>query len=106
MMGLSSSMFDMNQKQLKYAMYVYNRPSFGEWHKWFAWYPVRIVQFHRVELTSFGVGEYFLKHYKWVWLKEVARRKVIDELDRPGNEGAGSKIYYEYTTMMELLSGH
>jgi hypothetical protein len=100
MMGLS----DNRDSKLKYAMRVYNHPSFGEWHKWYAWYPVRIVKFHRVELTTFGVGEFFIKTYQWVWLKEVARRKVIDELDGPGREGAGSKIYYEYTTTMELLA--
>jgi hypothetical protein len=105
MMGLSN--MSSTDKNIKYAMRIYNKPSFGQWHKWFAWYPVRIVQFHRVELTTFGVGEYFLKHYKWVWFKEVARRKVIDSLDGPGREGAGDKTYYEYTTTMELLKiGH
>ena len=101
-MGLSDE--STMDKNIKYAMRVYNNPTFESWHKWFAWYPVRVVKFHRVELTSFGVGEYFLKHYKWVWLKEVARRKVIDSLDGPGREGAGKKTHYEYTTLMDLLS--
>jgi hypothetical protein len=90
-------------KNLKYAMRIYINPSFGSWHEWFAWYPVRVVTFKEVEMTNLGIASYYLKYYNWIWLKKIARRKVIDHLDGPGREGAGSVDYYEYTTMMELL---
>lgn len=101
MMGLSS--MSTIDKNLRYAMRVYHRPSFESWHEWFAWYPVRVVAFKEVEMSSIGVGTFYLKHYNWAWLKKVARRKVVDHLDGPGREAAGSSNYYEYTTTMELL---
>jgi hypothetical protein len=102
MMGLSST-----ESKLKYAMHMYHNPSFGQWHKWYAWYPVRIVKFRNIEMSSLGVADFYVKTWSWVWLQEVARRKVIDSLDGPGRETAGTKTYYEYTTTMELLTvGH
>lgn len=104
MMGLSS--MSTADKKLKYAMVVYNDPVFDPWHEWFAWYPVRVVNFKEMEMTSFGVASYYLKIYNWVWLKKIARRKVIDRLDGPGREAELKRIYWEYTTLMELLRGH
>lgn len=87
-------------------MVVYNDPVFDPWHEWFAWYPVRVVNFKEMEMTSFGVASYYLKIYNWVWLKKIARRKVIDRLDGPGREAELKRIYWEYTTLMELLRGY
>ncbi len=101
MMGLSS----VTDKQLKYALHFYNNPKFHPWHEWFAWYPVRVVTFKDLELADFS--SYHIKVYNWVWLKKIARRKVVDYLDGPGRETLGSRIYYEYTTLMDLLKhGH
>lgn len=102
MMGLSS----VTDKQLKYAMNFYHHPEFYSWKEWFAWYPVRVVSFKEIEMTSFGVATYYVKIYNWTWLKKVARRKVIDHLDGPGREAELKKTYWEYTTLMELLRGH
>lgn len=93
-------------KKLKYATIIYRDPTFENWHEWFAWYPVKVVTFKEIEISSFGVATYYLKVYNWVWCKKIARRKVIDLIDGPGREGAGTKTYYEYTTLMELLRGH
>lgn len=102
MMGLSEMKNDA-LNQLRYAKHVYLCPSFGVWHEWFAWYPVKVVKFKEVEMTTFGVATYYLKVYNWAWLKKVARRKVIDCLDGPGRETAGKKTYYEYTSLLEIL---
>ena len=103
---MSLSSMSTTDKQLKYAMVVYRDPTFGTWHEWFALYPVRVVNFKEIEMTSLGVATYYLKVYNWVWLRKVARRKVTDRWDGPGREGAGTKTYYEYTTLMDLLRGH
>lgn len=87
-------------------MVVYNDPVFDTWHEWFAWYPVRVVHFKEIEMTSFGVATYYIKIYNWAWLKKIARRQVIDRLDGPGREAELKKVYWEYTTLMELLRGH
>lgn len=104
MMGLSS--MSTTDKQLKYAMIVYRDPTFGSWHEWFAWYPVRVVTFKEIDMSNIGVATYYIKVYNWTWLKKIARRKVTDRWDGPGRESAGSKTYHEYTTLMELLRGH
>lgn len=101
MMGLSS--MSTMDKNLRYAMRIYHRPSFGSWHEWFAWYPVRVVSFKEAKISYIGMTGYYLKYYRWTWLKKIARRKVVDHFDGPGRESAGSSNYYEYTTTMELL---
>jgi len=102
-MGLSK----VTDKELKYALRFYNSPKFYNWNEWFAWYPVRIVTFKEVELSTFGVATHFIKIYNWIWLRKIARRKVVDYLDGPGREGAGKNTYYEHTTLMDLLkNGH
>lgn len=93
----------MTEKQLRFAQHYYNNPSFGTWYEWFAWYPVQVVTYHEIDLSTIGVDTFHLKVYNWVWLKKVSKRKVIDSLDRPGLEGLHKKVYYEYTTLMELL---
>ena len=104
MMGLSSQ--STASKKLKYAMVIYHDPTFENWHEWFAWYPVRVVSFKEIDMTSVAVATYYLKYYNWVWLKKIARRKVIDNFDGPGREAELKKVYWEYTTLMELLRGY
>ena len=102
-MGLSS----VTAKELRFAKHFYNNPDFYYWHEWFAWYPVRIVTFKEIEMSSIGVGTFYVRRYSWAWLKKISRRKVVDYLDKPGAEGAGKKVYYEHTTLMDLLkNGH
>lgn len=100
-MGLSKM---TNSKNLRYAINTYINPSFGKWEEWYAWYPVRLVKLKPHDTIE---QVYYIKVFKWVWLQKIVRRKVIDMLDGPGRESAGSKVYYEYTTLMELLNnGH
>ena len=91
-------------KKYKYAMRYYNNPTFGIWHEWFAWYPIRIISFEGFP----DVEHMYLKTQRWVWLQKVARRKVIDHLNGPGRESIfpSTRKHYEYTTLMELLRGH
>lgn len=101
---LINSMIESKERQLKYALHYYVSPSFGSWHEWFAWHPVRVVTFQDVSSHGEVWNGYYARCYKWMWLKTVARRKVTDYLDGPGRENAGSKKYYEYTTLMDLLT--
>lgn len=107
-MGLSSNMIDdeleYKAKKYKYAMRYYNSPTFGIWHEWFAWYPVKVVKFRQLQ----SLDDVYIRTFSWVWLQKVARRKVIDHLNGPGRESIfpSTRKHYEYTTLMDLLSGH
>lgn len=104
MMGLSS-MDNRKEQQLKYAMNFYVSPTFGQWHEWFAWHPVKIVTFKENYRSDSIVWDgFYIKHYRWAWLITVVRRRVTDRLDGPGRESAGIKKYYEYTTIMDILT--
>ena len=87
-----------------YSEIVYNDPTFHEWHEWFAWYPVKMIYWNHNE-DGFGKG---MRVYKWMWLKKIVRRKVIDQHGGPGREGSDFKsTHWEYTTLMDMLKyGH
>lgn len=57
---------------------IARKVTIGHWHKWFAWYPVKI-------------------HNERVWLKTVYRRKVTRYVDMD------SWSIYEYGTVFDLL---
>lgn len=102
-MGLSS--LDKLSKQMKYATHIYITPEFYSWQQWFAWYPVQVVVYKPLSNDPDEVT--YIRLRQWVWLKKIARRKVVDDFYRPGLEGVGKATYYEYTTTMELLKhGH
>lgn len=47
-----------------------NEIDLSRWHKWFAWYPVRIsayIPYSYEDTTP-------VKHYRWVWLGYVKRK--------------------------------
>lgn len=49
----------------------YDFPVYGDWHLWFAWYPV--VVFTWID-GPFGRMPFKATH--WAWLRTVSRRKV------------------------------
>lgn len=100
-MGLSSN--SLPDTKFRFALAYYSDPTFHEWKEWFSWYPVKVVYFYNVDSHY---GNVLIKSYRWSWLKNVVRRRVIDRLDGPGREGVipTSVKYYEYTTMLELLA--
>lgn len=83
-----------------YSNVAYYDPHYEPWKEWFAWYPVK---------KQYWVEGQIAKHteYKWVWLKKINRRKVIDQVDGPGREAGYGKTYWEYATLMDMLAnGH
>lgn len=81
----------------------YVNPKFEAWEEWFAWYPIKMNRW--VEIND--MLDTHIKVCNYVWLKKILRRKVIDCRAGPGREFAGNKIYYEYTTTMDILKyGH
>lgn len=89
-----------------YSEVVYVSPAFYEWHEWFAWRPVKMIYWNTGDEDGFGKG---IRVYKWVWLKKIVRRMILDDISRPGTEGSWPHVkkYWEYTTLMDLLKyGH
>lgn len=86
-----------------YSDIIYYDPTFSKWEEWFAWRPVKQVYYYH-HSDGFGKG---IPVYKWVWLKTILRRKVIDDIGGPGREGARFKrSSYEYTTLIDMLKNN
>lgn len=73
----------------------YIDPEYGDWESWYAWYPInRIVWTWVPEVSA------YLKLTRWEWRIDLLRRKVSSR-DQFNSEKR--KIFWEYTTMMEML---
>ena len=77
-----------------YRHRYYIEPEYGDWESWYAWHPVRKLQWAWVpEFDS------YLKLEKWVWRTELLRRKVSSR-----DIGLSKrKVSWEYITMEEAL---
>ena len=75
-----------------------SKPEFGQWQKWFAWRPVKMLYWYTDEIFTV---EHPMKMSRTVWLKPVIRRRVTWQEGWQEYSHTDSK--WQYTTFEELM---